>query len=297
MPPKLRNANAYTPRDTTLGIAKITDIMGFKSSSGFQGSAFIILQVIRACNLAVLLAVIFVSGIMMFFAKMPNGFQFFNDVSLAFVIAVAGLLFWTELPIKMGKAMINRNWPAIGEDRGFTWLGIAMILMGCHHLGALSNDTYNNEDVPFQVWQAIMASGIIAIAFGVTNVIASLVFSNRASGVHAREVRNNGATTRDVNFTEEYDSYRSNSIRKEKAKSRFSIFNRGNSKPKISHPITHDVEYGACDDQLPIDDRSSPIIPDVKRPPTALHPAYNAGSRSSRYSEASHLDRFGENRI
>ncbi|KAI2468238.1 hypothetical protein F4781DRAFT_274886 [Annulohypoxylon bovei var. microspora] len=266
------------------------------SRSGFQGSAFVILQVIRACNIAVLLAVIFVSGVMMYYAKMPNGFQFFNDISLAFVIAVAGLLFWTELPVNFGKRIIGQNWPVLGEDRGFTWFGIAMILMGSHLLGALSNSTYNNKDVPFQVWQAIMGAGIIAIAFGATNVIASLVFSNRASGVHAREIRNNGATTRDVNFTEEYDSYRSNSIRKEKTKSKW-FFGKGESKPKISHPIAHDVEYGHNDDLPIVDDRSSPIIPDVKRPPTALHPAYNAGSRASRYSEASHLDRFTENRI
>ncbi|KAI1418128.1 hypothetical protein F5Y13DRAFT_150629 [Hypoxylon sp. FL1857] len=295
MLPQWRNANAYTPRDTTLGISRFFTMFGVKKSSGFQGSAFIILQIIRCCNLAVLLAIIFVSGIMMYFAKMPNGFQFFNDISLAFVIGVAGILFWTELPINLGKRIIGQNWPVLGQDRGFTWLGIAMILMGCHLLGALSRDTYNNEDVPFQVWQAIMGAGIIAIAFGATNIIASLVFSNRASGVSAREVRNNGATTRDVNFTEEYESYRSNSIRKEKTRSKW-FFGKGESKPKISHPITRDVEYGA-NDQLPIDDRSSPIIPDVKRPPTALHPAYNAGSRSSRYSEASHLDRFGDNRI
>ncbi|KAI1107340.1 hypothetical protein F4804DRAFT_329375 [Jackrogersella minutella] len=293
MLPEQRNANAYTPRDTTLGISKIFAMLGVKSRSGFQGSAFIILQVIRGCNLAVLLAVIFVSGIMMYFAKMPNGFQFFNDISLAFVIAVAGLMFWTELPIGLGKRIIAQNWPVLGEARGFTWLGIAMILMGCHLLGALSNSTYNNKDVPFQVWQAIMGAGIIAIAFGVTNVIASLVFSNRASGVSAREIRNNGATTSTVNYTEEYDSYRSNSIRKEKTKTWF--FGK-DSKPKISHPITRDVEHGRSDD-LPIEDRSSPLIPDVKRPPTALHPLYNAGSRSSRYSEASHLDRFNENRI
>ncbi|KAI2610975.1 uncharacterized protein GGS25DRAFT_519278 [Hypoxylon fragiforme] len=271
-------------------------MVGIKSGSGFQGSAYVILQVIRYCNIAVLLAVIFVSGVMMYFAKMPNGFQFFNDVSLAFVIAVAGLLLWTELPINLGKRIIAENWPVIGENRGFTWLGVAMILMGSHHLGALSNDTYNNKNVPFQAWQAIMGSGIIAIAFGVTNILASLIFSNRTNGVHAREVRSNGATTRDVNFTEEYDSYRSNSIRKEKTKSLW-FLGKGAAKPKISHPITRDVEYGQ-DDQLPIvDDRSSPIIPDVKRPPTALHPAYNAGSRASRYSEASHLDRFTENRI
>ncbi|KAI2634207.1 hypothetical protein GGS26DRAFT_36161 [Hypomontagnella submonticulosa] len=275
-------------------------MLGIKTRSGFQGSAFIILQVIRCCNIAVLLAVMFVSGIMMFFAKMPNGFQFFNDVSLSFVTTVAGLLLYTELPVKYGKETIGRNWPAIGEGRGFTWLGISMILMGCHHLGALSNDTYNNKDVPFQVWQAIMGSGIIAIAFGVTNVIASLVFSNRASGVYAREVRNNGATTRDVNFTEEYNSYRSNSIRKEKPGFRQSMmqFMGKDKKPKISPPMpAHDEEYG-YPDELPIDNRSSPVMPDVKRPPTALHPAFNAGSRSSRYSEASHLDRFGgDNRI
>ncbi|KAI1373734.1 hypothetical protein F4677DRAFT_448027 [Hypoxylon crocopeplum] len=270
-------------------------MFGLKTGSGFQGSAFIVLQVIRCCNVAVLLAVMFVSGIMMYFAKMPNGFQFFNDISLAFVVAVAGLLLYTELPFNWGKAMIGGNWPVIGEDRGFTWLGISMLLMGSHHLGALSSDTYNNKDVPFQVWQAILGSGIIAIAFGVTNIIASFVFSNRANGVHAREVRRNGATTRDVNFTEEYDSYRSNSVRKEKTRSKW-FLGKGN-KPKISHPITNDVEYGRHSDELPIVDRSSPIIPDMKRPPTALHPAFIAGSRSSRYSEASHLDRFGENRI
>ncbi|XDG03281.1 hypothetical protein ABKA04_002896 [Annulohypoxylon sp. FPYF3050] len=295
MLPKNRNADAYTPRDTNLGISKVFKMIG--SKSGFQGSAFVVLQVIRACNLAVLLAVIFTSGIMMYFAKMPNGFQFFNDVSLAFVIGVAGLLFWTELPINYGKGVIGRNWPVLGEDRGFTWLGIAMILMGCHLLGALSNDTYNNKNVPFAVWQAIMGAGIIAIAFGATNVIASLIFSNRASGVRAREIRNNGATVRDVNFTEEYESYRSNSIRKEKSKSMMRFFGKGDSKPKISHPIVHDVEYGPTDELPMANDRSSPIIPDVKRPPTALHPAFNAGSRSSRYSEASHLDRFTDNRI
>ncbi|KAI1388752.1 uncharacterized protein F4822DRAFT_429368 [Hypoxylon trugodes] len=272
-------------------------MLGVKSQSGFQGSAFIILQVIRCCNIAVLLAIIFVSGVMMYFAKMPNGFQFFNDVSLAFVIGISGLLLWTELPIEFGKEMIGRNWPVISEARGFTWLGISMILMGSHHLGALSNDTYNNKDVPFQVWQAILGTGIISIAFGVTNIISSLIFSNKKDGVHAREVRNKGATTQDVIFHEEYESYRSNSIRKEKPKTRSFFFGKGDAKPKISHPIAvHDIEHGHGDELPMVDDRSSPIIPDVKRPPTALHPAYNAGSRSSRYSEASHLDRF-DNRI
>ncbi|KAI1766586.1 hypothetical protein GGR53DRAFT_202515 [Hypoxylon sp. FL1150] len=284
-------------------------MFGGKTSSGFQGPAFIILQVIRCCNIAVLLAVMAVSVIMMVYAKMPNGFQFFNDVSLAFVLLVAGLLLWTEIPVDTGKKFITANWPAFGENRGFTWLGITMILIGCHHLGALSNSTYNNKDVPFQVWQAIMGSGIIAIAFGVTNVITSFIFSNRAHGVSAREIRRDGATTLDVNYTEEYESYRSNSVRKEKKGNRITrLFGKGGSKPKISQPISSyptqndDVEYGRPDD-LPmahasVDSRSSPIIPEVRRPPTALHPAL-AGTRSisSRYSEASHLDRFADNKF
>ncbi|KAI1781141.1 hypothetical protein F4818DRAFT_29962 [Hypoxylon cercidicola] len=283
-------------------------MFGRKTQSGFQGGAFIVLQVIRGCNIAVLAAVMAVSVIMMVFAKMPNAFQFFNDVSLAFVVLVAGVLLWTEIPVSKGKKFITNNWPAFGENRGFTWLGIAMILIGCHHLGALSNSTYNNKDVPFQVWQAIMGSGIISIAFGITNIITSFLFSNRAHGVSAREIRRDGATTLDVNFTEEYESYRSNSVRKEKKNRITKLFGRGGSKPKISHPIAghsmpDDVEYGHNDDlpfdNIPVDNRSSPIIPEVKRPPTALHPAFQNRSRSitSRYSEASHLDRFAENKF
>ncbi|KAI0181357.1 hypothetical protein GGR52DRAFT_31785 [Hypoxylon sp. FL1284] len=283
-------------------------MLGGKTKSGFQGGAFIILQVIRGCNIAVFLAVMAVAVLMMIYAKMPTAFQFFNDVSLAFVLLVAGLLLYTEVPLDYGKAFITTNWPAFGETRGFTWLGIAQILIGCHHLGALSTNTYNNENVPFQVWQAIMGSGIIAIAFGITNIITSFIFSNRAHGVSAREIRRDGATTLDVNFAEEYDSYRSNSVRKEKKLNRITkLFAKG-SKPKISQPIAHhpiqdDLEYGHNDevafDEVPIDNRSSPIIPDVKRPPTALHPAFQTGARSitSRYSEASHLDRFENNKF
>ncbi|KAL2149597.1 hypothetical protein VTH82DRAFT_8249 [Thermothelomyces myriococcoides] len=38
-------------------------------------------------------------------------------------------------------------------------------------------------------------------------------------------------------------------------------------------------------------DRGSPVVPGLQRPPTALHPAYTGGSRYSEYS-AAHMDRF-----
>ncbi|KAI5862353.1 hypothetical protein GGS23DRAFT_605662 [Durotheca rogersii] len=271
--------------------------MAFKSGPGFQGHAYIILQVIRACNIAVLFAVIFTSGLMMAFAKMPNGFQFFDDVSHAFVVAVAGLLIWSELPIEKGQALIRGFWPVLGPNHGFTWLGVSMILMGSHLLGALSDDTYTNEHVPFQIWQVIMGSGIIAIAFGVTNVVASIIFRNRKNNYSAREVRDRGATNENAYYANEYDSYRSNSIHKEKPSmiKRISTMAGLGSKPKISHPIPQDVESGAVgDEHTAAEDRGSPIVPGIQRPPTAMHPAYNRESRSSRYSEASHLKRWGE---
>ncbi|KAH6621318.1 hypothetical protein B0J18DRAFT_466920 [Chaetomium sp. MPI-SDFR-AT-0129] len=43
--------------------------------------------------------------------------------------------------------------------------------------------------------------------------------------------------------------------------------------------------------RIPSRDRSSPVVPGVERPPTALHPAYLGTNRSSLYS-AAHMDRF-----
>ncbi|KAI1506545.1 hypothetical protein F5X99DRAFT_7313 [Biscogniauxia marginata] len=285
-------------------------MFGKKGGSGFQGHAYIILQVIRCCNVAVFLATMIACVLMMIFAKMPNGYQFFGDVSLAFVLVVAGVLAYTEIGAGPGQKLITSTWPVLGIKRGFTWLGISMFLIGCHLLGALSDDTYTDDSVPAQVGQVIMGAGIIALAFGIINVLTSFAFKNRDSGVSAREVRNNGAITQDVTYRDDYSSHRSNSVRKEKKgkkekkekkeRRRTSIFDFAKDrKPKISRPIPRDIEQGYDEcryDECP-DDRSSPIIPDVQRPPSALHPAFNTGRKFSHYSEASHIDRFAENRI
>ncbi|KUI73833.1 hypothetical protein VM1G_09389 [Cytospora mali] len=120
-------------------------------------------------------------------------------------------------------------------------------------------------------------------------------------------------------------SHHSNSIRKEKrnAANRFTqTFTQGftqnritrlfakDKKPQISGPIIQpqmrDVEAQYPHHQQEVSpgnpdegreswethDRASPIAPHVQRPPTALHPAYTGGARSSYYSEVSHLNRF-----
>ncbi|KAI1167223.1 hypothetical protein F5B18DRAFT_479977 [Nemania serpens] len=261
-----------------------------KNNSGFQGHAYIILQVIRFCNVAVLLAVMVASVLMLVFAKLPNGFQFFADVVHALVFFFAALLIFTEVGLwGKGQAFVARAWPMLGPDRGFTGLGAIMVLIGCHTLGNLSNGVYTEDGVPLQIPQVIIGAGIISLAFGFTNIIASLLFKNEK--VRAREVRQAGATTRDVNFNDNYSS-RSDSTRK----------------PNISGPISGPMPMPANDTfrQAPAeyfpddnksvtsyDSRHSPIMPTISRPPSALHPM----NRVTHYSEASHIDRFGTNMV
>ncbi|KAI0426321.1 hypothetical protein F5Y09DRAFT_69739 [Xylaria sp. FL1042] len=261
-------------------------MFGKGESSGFQGHAYIILQVIRFCNVAVLLAVMVASVLMLIFAKLPNGFQFFADVVHALVFFFSGLLIFTEIGLwGKGQEFVARAWPMLGPDRGFTGLGAIMVLIGCHLLGGLNGNLYSASRVPSQIPQVIIGAGIIAIAFGFTNIIASLLFKNEK--VRAREVRQAGATTRDVNFNDGYSS-RANSTRK----------------PNISGPMPmnepfpprgDNSEYYGDDNKSTIsyDSRHSPIMPQISRPPTAMHPA----NRQTQYSEASHIDRFGNNMV
>ncbi|KAI0542109.1 hypothetical protein GGR58DRAFT_510446 [Xylaria digitata] len=266
-------------------------MFGNKNPSSFQGHAYIILQVIRFCNVAVLLAVMVASVLMLIFAKLPNGYQFFTDIIHALVFFFAALLIFTEIGLwGKGQAFIARAWPMLGPDRGFSGLGAIMILVGCHLLGGLNSGTYTADGVPSQISQVIIGAGVVSLAFGFTNIIASLMFKNEK--VRAREVRAAGATTRDVIFNDNYSaSSRANSTRK----------------PEISGPIPMPMpandqfrqednsEYYAGDDKsvTSYDSRHSPIMPSISRPPTALHPM----NRGTHYSEASHIDRFGNSMV
>ncbi|KAJ2997174.1 hypothetical protein NUW58_g733 [Xylaria curta] len=266
-------------------------MFGKNSASGFQGHAYIILQVIRFCNVAVLLAVMVASVLMLVFAKLPNGFQFFADIVHAIVFFFAALLIFTEVGLwNKGQRFVARAWPMLGPDRGFSGLGAIMIIIGCHLLGGLNSGTYTADGVPSQISQVIIGAGIIALAFGFTNIIASLVFKN--DKVRAREVRQAGATTRDVNYNDGY-SARSNSTRSNSAR-----------KPNISGPMpmsAGDQFQHAPTDYYPDDNKSvtsydtrhSPIMPQLSRPPTAMHPM----NRATQYSEASHIDRFGNSMV
>ncbi|KAI0391012.1 hypothetical protein F5Y17DRAFT_442172 [Xylariaceae sp. FL0594] len=281
------SSQCETFRDPTeLNISRFLSMFGMKKSPRLQGHAYIVLQVIRFCNVAVLLAVMTASVLMLIFAKLPNGFQFFADVVHALVFFFAGLLIFTEIGAwKKGQQFIEASWPMLASEKGFTGLGAIMGLIGCHLLGGLNTSLYTESSVPSQVAQVIIGAGIISLAFGFINIVASLAF--RSGATRARAIRSAGATAQPHHIYDDYPS-RANSVRK----------------PKISGPIIPPTEPPMeedYDDHLPpmnhygdnksiasVDSQHSPIVPGMPRPPPALHPAH----RITQYSEASHLNRF-----
>jgi hypothetical protein len=279
-----------------------SNMFKFRDNSGFHGSGYIVLNVLRALNIVILTLVAAASALMMVFAKFPNAYQLFADVTLFFIICVCGLLILSEIPGTFLKSWIARTWPVFGEGHGFTWLGTSMIMMGCHTLGALSHEPFTAKKVGKPVWQVIMAAGILAITFGFFNITCSFLFKDGAGKRSAREVRQDGATPSLYKGTDDYSSTRSPSVRDEKHEKRRTRFSRMlpkfGTKPAISHPMPqHDIEHGASEPVEDLQDRSSPVVPGVQRPPTAMHPYHFGGRRSSYYSEASHIDRFGDKMI
>lgn len=245
-----------------------------------KGWGFIVLNIIRACNILVLTTIAVSSAVLMVVAKMPNGFTFFSDISMAFVVTVCFFLGLSEIGV-WGR-WFTRNWPAFGPERGLTWLGFSMLMMGSHILGKLSDDRFTQDKMGVIFWNVCMAAGILSYIFGFTNVITSWWFGKR-QGRNVRTFRNTGAIEPEENWhgSDSYSTSKtSRSSHKEKSRSIFNPFGKSR-KPQISGPMpSDDMEKGYA----PMD-RGSPLAPEIQRPPTLQHPAIRRGS--IHYSTAS----------
>ncbi|KAI1325896.1 hypothetical protein F5Y16DRAFT_252566 [Xylariaceae sp. FL0255] len=263
---------------------------GVTASGGkLQGYAYIVLHVIRFCNVFVLVAVMAASILMLAFARLPDAYQFFSDIIHVLVFCFAAILIFTEIGLwERGQRFVAAAWPFLGAERSFTGLGAVMLLIGCHLLGGLSDGIYFASNVPSQIPQVILGAGIIALTFGIVNVIASFLF--RGPKLKAREIRRKGATTKAYTYDNGPGVFR-----------------------KISHPIMPDLEKGDSEyansiddrdvqshtgyyepeeDKIPIVDRRSPVAPcdEIQRPPTAMHPIHQ---RATTYSLASNMPHPG----
>ena len=280
-----------------------------------RGSGWIVLNILRGCNIITFLAICVASWIMIVTGGIPNAFFFFDAVSHFFFSCTAIFLIISESGIF--SSYFERNWPVFSYSHSFVWLGCTMLIMGCSALGALAQPARSQEKLGLPMWRVILASGILALLFGIVNLVVSLIYRDARAGITARHVRNDGSLAKGMgaakSFTDASSSVRSASVRSregpaEKQPNRFTRFfgvgggvggGSGESRLKISKPIPNaDLEaaYHAREPQpmsshsaAVADDRSSPVVPELKRPPTAMHPAFTGGSR---YSEVSHMTRF-----
>lgn len=294
----------------------------FKDS--IRGPGMIILQVLRAFTIIGLLAAAVASWTLIIKIDTSNGWFFFDAASLFFTSSICAFLIVSELPVARGY--FRRTWPVLSDDCGLTWLGVAMTVVGCNVLGKLNQSSNTSKKLGLPFWRLVLAAGVLAITFGICNIVCSFIFRDSANGISARIVRSEGSLAdshpRAPSLKEHY-SVRSNSVKSEKGKSKFMSFfwgkdkkektHGGSPRPEISGPMPsqmhqqYDVErdpaYSPSVESPSAEnwqyDRRSPIAPGVRRPDTALHPMNHDSIRypephgdGLRYSEVKGMSRF-----
>lgn len=276
-----------------------------------RGAGWIVLNIFRGCNIITLAAICASAWIMIVTAGLPNAFFFFDAASHFFFSCTCVFLIVSETGVFSGY--FERNWPVFSYAHSFTWLGVTMIIMGCNTFGSLAQPIRSQEKLGLPMWRLVLASGILAFIFGLLNLIVSFIWRDSQEGITARHIRNDGNLAKGMSSKSSTgsatSSMRSHSVREDKKGNRFTRFfgaggdKNSDSKFRVTKSIiTHprppspgdvDVEaahggYGLASSDHS-DDRRSPVVPELKRPPTAMHPAFTGGSR---YSEASHIGRF-----
>lgn len=294
-----------------------------------RGSGHLVLNALRALTIIGLVAVMVSSWAMIVISGLTGQFYFFDTIAHFFVFLVA--IFLTISELNIFQRYFRDNWPVFSVSHSLAWLGVLMVMLGCDVLANLDKDKYSQKNLTLPIWRLVVASGILAIAFGFFNIVASVIFRDGSQGITARHIRQDGSlATADNSKATMYDDYAARdgysrdgsysqpapSYRQDKEE--VSAFRRATrlmnpmNLPKnlnfrkskmqppaeklvISKPIVTrepDVERGRNSEEETLqDDRRSPIVPALQRPPTALHPMHTGVS--SVYSVAHHIDRFG----
>ncbi|KAK0639315.1 hypothetical protein B0T16DRAFT_432186 [Cercophora newfieldiana] len=270
------------------------------ANSKVRGSGHLVLNGLRALTLIGLGTVMVACWAMIVMSGITQHFDFFDTISHFFIFGISVFLVISE--VNLFKAYFENNWPVLSPTHSLAWLGLALVIIGCSIMGDLVKPAYSQENLGLPIWRLVIASAILSIAFGVFNMVVSVIFRDGKNRITARMIRSDGNLAAPATRTRRT----TNSLRQKEeevvppsAARRFTRalnpknmnFNFRKSRLQISAPMPlggqRDVEHGSTDQ---LNDRASPIIPAVQRPPTALHPAFTG---SSRYSEA-HMTRFEE---
>ncbi|KAK0674500.1 hypothetical protein QBC41DRAFT_239022 [Cercophora samala] len=309
-------------------------MLNLATSPKLRGSGHLILHALRACTLVALVVVMVSCWAMIVLSGITGHFDFFDVISHFFVFAISVALLISE--VGLFKPWFKNNFPILGPDHSLGWLGLALLITGCSIMADLVKPAYTIGNLGLAIWRLVLSSGILAITFGVFNMIASIIFRDSSNGITARNIRSDGSlavpTNNNSNSKEYYDSGYQSSVRSNSTRHRYHpehIIDDDDSEPQqqsqpfykrmtnhFSVPIPPKFNFRKSrnlqiskpmpihnDDSLDVErgtggggygglnrsnSRASPVIPDIQRPPTALHPAYTGGSH---YSTA-HMDRF-----
>ncbi|KAF4342975.1 hypothetical protein FBEOM_3065 [Fusarium beomiforme] len=285
------------------------------------GPGMIILQILRVFTIISLLTAGASFWILIIKIDTSSGWFFFEAVSLAMASSATIFLIISELPFC--KTYFTNNWPTFSDEHGLMCLGVGLIFIGANLLGKLNMVQYGYKDLGLPFWRLIVAAGILTLTFGVINLICTLIF--HGGNVNARKIRANGSLAADEeSFGKPKSNYSASLANEDQPKFAFKRrfwekrgepsgdgrrgLGVGVGRLNISQPITHDrdLERNApppphYEHQEPSftsrpshdsgEDRRSPIVPEVRRPDTALHPMNIRPHSPSMYSEA-HMSRF-----
>ena len=270
-------------------------MFNLSENSRLRGSGHLVLNILRALNIISLLTISAASWAMIVMTTITNGFFFFDGVSHFFTSIIAMVLIVSEL--NLFKTYFQNNWPVLTPEHGLSWLGISMVMMGCQTLGNLNKPATSIDAIGLPMWRLVLGGGILGLTLGIFNIISSIIFRDPKNNITSRHIRTDGSLASAKNSLNDGYSTRSNSVKEEKPSKRWTQkFFNGTSRPKISQPIPHhdyDVEQQRTDDSWKNEEwkgvRTSPVVPDLRRPDTALHPM---NSHVTRYSTASGITQF-----
>jgi len=261
----------------------------FKKS--FNGSGYIVLNIIRACNIITLLAIVAASMVMLVKTFVVSKFFFFDGVSHVITGCLA-CKFCSPLPILnqlltrtivalviteigMFRRYIANNWPLLSPASGFITLGVLMIILGISILGNLNKTATSQESLGGTFWRLTIASGIVVSIMGVVNLFATYMFRNKDLDITARQVRAHGSTAPQKVYispsTSRSSPRRSFHLNRRSASDTLPSYRTDNQpryQPRnVSAPMPATSPVHKADDPVP-------VVNGIQRPDLAAHPAF-----------------------
>ena len=154
-------------------------------NKSLAGPGYVILNIIRVCNIISLLAVIAASSVMLVKTFVVSKFFFFDACSHVIAAVISSMprtISWIFLKtnrltaflivseISIFRGYFARNWPLFGPESGFITLGSSMLMLGNGVLGNLNKQATSQKSLGLAFWRIVISAGIVVIVMGVVNL-------------------------------------------------------------------------------------------------------------------------------